>query len=177
MKKKDVKRAEARIKAFKKQGVSQELAMTVSLLRARASGFDVAHFAQLSEWPVKAAAHLFYDIGGRFKIDRLRNAALNFKPSDHWESLAMNRLMEQLYVHQGRIARSAAQTLESSDVESASAQKMSKLISEWMEACALDGRAYDRAFAQIADNQSGGAKWTLAKFTLAQALMSGILEG
>jgi len=169
----DSRRAEARIKSFVKRGAPESLARDVALLRARASGFDVAEFATQAGWPAPIAAQLFYEIGGRFKIDRLRNAALNFKSGDHWESLAINRLTEQLYIYQGQLARLAAKDISPKDIKEGSV----KVITDWMAQSEIDSKAYDKAFASIADNDGRKPKWSLAKFTLAQALLGQILDG
>ena len=165
----DSRRAETRIKGFVKRGVPEELSRRVAMLRARASGFDVAEFAKATDCEPHLAAHVFYDIGGRFKIDRLRNAALNFTGADHWESLAINRQTEQLYTYQGQLARRV--------MEGAKGSKSAKIIADWLASESIDIKAYDRAFASIADSDKGKPKWSLAKFTLASALLGQILEG
>ena len=156
----DRKRAEARIKRFEKQGIPQTLAEDVALLRTTASGFDVINFAKQSGWPLRDSARLYYDIGGRFKIDRLRNAALRATPPDHWDRLALRRITEDFYAIQGRLAAMAA---DHYDGKSDSATKA--IIDSWIKQRRDGVAAYDSAFTRL----SGSGAWSLAKFAIANA--------
>ena len=168
----DRRRAEARTRQYVKRGIPEDMARDVAMLRSRASGFDVIAFAQSADWPLRPAAELFYDIGGQFKIDRLRNAALAAAPGDHWDALALSRMTEELYVLQGRLARAAA-----SHKDAGPKQTATTVIARWVKGDGINMGEYDRAFNHIADPASGeAAKWTLAKFTLAQALLGQLLE-
>jgi glutamate dehydrogenase len=104
----DQMRAEKRIRTYTKLGISKDLATDVALLKSRASAFDVMSLAEATGWSPQRAAELFYDIGGRFKIDRIRSALLNTKSNSHWERLAMRHLQEDFFKAQARFSQNVA---------------------------------------------------------------------
>jgi glutamate dehydrogenase len=48
---------------------------------------------------------LYFDLGARLGLDRLRAVAARFAPPDHWDRLALRRLMDDLSSAQRGIAR------------------------------------------------------------------------
>ena len=167
----DRKRAQSRISRFTKQGIPQELSERAALLRSRASGFDVVDFASATGWDLKPAAELFYDMGGRFKIDRLRNAALRLTPKDHWDRLALRRITEDFYAVQGQLSLLAARAhKERGGKKNASAKEV---IDPWLKEHKASVKAYDSAYTRL----SGAGGWTLAKFALAVAQLQELTAG
>lgn len=156
----DRKRAERRITKYVKAGVPQALAEDVALLRTTASGFDVISFAEQSGWPLLDSARLFYDIGGRFKIDRLRNAALRAAPADHWDRLALRRITEDFYAVQGQLAGLAAAAHNGK-----STVECKTMIDGWIKTRRASVTAYDSAYSRL----SASGPWSLAKFAIANA--------
>lgn len=162
----DRRRAESRIKSFTKQGIPQALAEDVSLLRTTASGFDVIAFSTVSKWPLLDAARLYYDMGNRFKIDRLRDAALKTELKDHYDRLALRRITEDLYAVQGQLARAAASAHEG---ESSAPSK--SILDPWIRASVPGAKAYDGAFSRL----STSGDWSLAKFAIANAQLQELI--
>ncbi len=163
----DQKRAESRIKSFVKLGISKDLATDVALLRSRASGFDVMELAGKVSEDIPWSAELFYEIGGRFRMDRIRAALINANSDDHWERLAMRHLQEDFFKAQTKFAVDAAKFRNKS-----SAKDVDGLISEWVKARVPSMKAYEETVAGMA--RKGG--WTVSKFAIVNARLSDLLS-
>ena len=167
----DRKRAETRVRAYVKSGIPETLAMDVALLRSRASGFDVVALSNSTGWSVPQAAALFYDIGGRFKIDRIRSALLAANSDSHWERLAMRHLQEDFFKAQARFAEDAALFHKKNNGKPT--QKPRELIAAWVDAKFPQMKAYEDTVSAM--SRSGG--WTVSKFAIVNAQLSDLLAG
>ncbi|NNE58872.1 MAG: NAD-glutamate dehydrogenase [Hellea sp.] len=167
----DHRRAEGRIKAFKKSGISKELATDVALLRSRASGFDVLELSNAIGWDMPDSAELFYEIGGRFKIDRIRAALLSTDSSDHWERLAMRHLQEDFFKAQFQFARSAAKYHKKNGDQKS--KNIDTLIADWVRERVPNIKAYEETVSAM--SRKGG--WTVPKFAIVNAQLSDLMVG
>lgn len=166
----DGRRVKARIGRFLKSGIPESLASAVALLRSSASGFDVVELTDKTGWPIRKSAELFYDMGGRFKIDRLRTISINNPPQTHWEGLAQRRIEEEFYAAQASLSLQAAQAhIENGGNIDDSTQQ---IIASFETRHPHGVKAYDEAFKTL--NSSG--KWTLAKFAIVSAQLRELVE-
>lgn len=156
----DSRRAKARIGGFVRAGIPLELAQDVALLRARASGFDVIKLKEKTGWPIRKVAELFYDIGSRFKIDRLRAMSMKATPQTHWEKLAQKRIEEDFYSAQADLAHAAA--VLHIRKKGKPTVETSKIINQFVHKKKDSVTTYDDAFTKV----SGTGNWTLAKFAI-----------
>jgi len=166
----DQMRAEKRIKSYIKLGVSKDLATDVALLKSRASAFDVMSLAEATGWSPQRAAELFYDVGGRFKIDRIRSALLNSKSNSHWERLAMRHLQEDFFKAQARFSQSVA--LYAADKEYSADEPVRSLIADWVRAEIPQMKTYEEAVSTM--SRAGG--WTVPKFAIVNAQLSDLMD-
>jgi len=166
----DSRRVASRIGRFIRSGIPEELAADVSLLRARASGFDVVELTEKTGWPIRKAAELFYDMGGRFKIDRLRTMSMKTAPKTHWEGLAQQRIEEDYYAAQASLALDAARLYIDGGGTAKAGTKT--IINAYVESKPHAVQAYDAAYTKI--NTSGG--WSLAKFAIVNAQLRELLS-
>jgi len=166
----DSRRVASRIGRFIRSGIPEDLAADVSLLRARASGFDVVELTEKTGWPIRKAAELFYDMGGRFKIDRLRTMSMKTAPKTHWEGLAQQRIEEDYYAAQAGLALDAARLYI--DGGGTAKAKTKTIINAYIENKPNAVQAYDAAYTKI--NTSGG--WSLAKFAIVNAQLRELLS-
>ncbi len=166
----DNRRVASRIGRFIRAGIPEDLAADVSLLRARASGFDVVELTEKTGWPIRKAAELFYDMGGRFKIDRLRTMSMKTAPKTHWEGLAQQRIEEDYYSAQASLALEAARL----HIDGGGSVKASvkTIIYAYVDNKLTAVHAYDAAYTKI--NTSGG--WSLAKFAIVNAQLRELLS-
>jgi len=167
----DKRRADSRVKSFVKTGIAKDLAVDVALLRSRASGFDVLELADKVGWDIPQAAELFYEVGGRFKIDRIRASLLATSSNDHWERLAMRHLQEDFFKAQVRFAEDAAKFHKKTGKKSK--PDIDQLISDWARAKVPQIKAYEDTVSAM--SRKGG--WTVSKFAIVNAQLSDLLGG
>ena len=94
----------ARIAELTVRGVPEDIARDVTLLPTLTSALDVALLAHdVALEPAKVAA-IYFAVGDMLGLDHLRMLAAKFSPPDHWDRLALRRLLDDLYAAQRRIA-------------------------------------------------------------------------
>ena len=86
-------------------GVPQDLARDMALLAPLALGLDVALLAQDAGMDAGTVAPVYFELGGRLGLDRLRALGSKLAPPDHWDRLALRRLLDDLSSAQRNIAR------------------------------------------------------------------------
>jgi len=160
----DRKRAETRMRRFQKAGIGKELATDVALLRSRASSFDVIALAESTGLEPKRAAELFYRVGARFKIDRIRAALLTQEPESHWDALALRHIQEEMFAAQADFAGQIAKYWLSEDPRSA--------IEDWIKAELGGIKPYESTVQTLISERS----WSVAKFSIISNLLQGLRE-
>ncbi len=166
----DRRRAEKRIRYYTKLDVPEGLATDVALLKSRASGFDVMGLSDSTGWAPAEAAALFYDIGGRFKIDRIRSALLSTKSDSHWERLALRHLQEDFFKAQARFAQSAAAFHAARGGKPT--DQVRPIIQDWVTEDIPQIKAYEDTVAAM--SRDGG--WTVPKFAIVNAQLSDLIS-
>lgn len=94
-------RAEPLIEA----GVPSDTAMRVAGLVNMVAGCDMARISKQSGATVKAVAAAYFKIGSHFRLGRLRGAAEALGSEGHWQQLAVDALIEEIYGHQTALTR------------------------------------------------------------------------
>jgi glutamate dehydrogenase len=95
---------QSRIADLTEAGVPEELGRDMTLLAPLAAALDVALLAHdTGAQPAKVAA-LYLALGRKLGLDRLRALAGKFTPPEHWDRLALRRLMDDLSQSQRGIA-------------------------------------------------------------------------
>ena len=92
-----------RIEALSKQ-VPGDLARDWSLMRHLVSALDVALLARETGKDPGTVAPVYAALGQSLGLDRLRAMASKFSPPEHWDRLALRRLMDDLSQSQRSIA-------------------------------------------------------------------------
>jgi glutamate dehydrogenase len=95
----------ARIADLVKAGVPAELARDMSLLPTLAMALDVVLLAQETGKDAAKVAPLYFTLGEKLGLDRLRSLAGRYRPPEHWDRLALRRLLDDLSQSQRGIAR------------------------------------------------------------------------
>lgn len=93
-----------RILRLTKVGVPEDLASDLVLLAALYAGLDIVLLAQQSGSDMDKAAEIYFPIGRQLGLDQLRNLVEDFHPPEHWDRLALRRLMDDLAAAQRAIA-------------------------------------------------------------------------
>jgi glutamate dehydrogenase len=89
---------------FSERGVPEAMAMRVAGLINMFSAPDIVALAEKRKMPVAAVAKLYFAIGARFRLGRLRAAAEKLDARSHWQKLAVAALIEETYAHQLALA-------------------------------------------------------------------------
>ena len=91
---------ELRAKAFRDVGVPKDLALDVVGLVNVYSACDIVRLAARRKTNVNSVARVYFMVGSRFRLGRLRAAANNLDSESHWQKLAVAALIEEIYAHQ-----------------------------------------------------------------------------
>jgi glutamate dehydrogenase len=92
--------AEGRARVYQDQGVPASLAMKIVGLVNLYSACDVVRLAERRKAGVIDVARIYYLVGSRFRLGRLRAAAERMDSESHWQQLAIAALIEEIYAHQ-----------------------------------------------------------------------------
>jgi glutamate dehydrogenase len=155
-----------RAERFVAAGAPADLAQAVAILRPLTATSDVADLSRRVNWPIQAAARLYHQIGAAFDFDRLRGAAGSLVSSDHYERLAVRRLIEDFLKEQAALTEAVARA--ASPGAGQSDQAAQTAIREWMGSRAAIVEATRRTVDEI---ESAGSGWSFAKLTIANAAL------
>ncbi len=93
-----------RARSYIEAGVPQVLALKVANLVNLYSGCDVVRLANARRMKVPSVARMYFAVGTRFHLGRLRAAAETMDSDSHWQQLAIAALIEEIYSHQLTLA-------------------------------------------------------------------------
>jgi len=93
-----------RAKPYIEHGAPKELALRVSNLVNLYSGCDIVSLARKRKQDVLDVARMYFAVGTRFRLGRLRAAAQFMPGEDHWHQLAVAALIEEIYGHHLKLA-------------------------------------------------------------------------
>jgi glutamate dehydrogenase len=100
-------RVEARAERYRIAGAPEDIARDVALVRALASARETVDIAAQTKWPLSAAVFIQHQVGQQLGLDRMRSAARDLEPRDHWDRLALHRVADDLPRQQTELAISA----------------------------------------------------------------------
>jgi glutamate dehydrogenase len=158
-----------RVKARQAQltglGAPKALALSVASLRPLISATDIIDVAHDAAWSALSVARLHHALGDLLGFDAMRAAAGEVGGHDHWDRLAVRRVIEDLMLQQQGLTRALVgfaidmgATADSLDAASAAT-----LAETWL---ARKADARDRLTRSIEDLNRTGA-WSFAKLVLA----------
>ncbi|MCH8953060.1 MAG: NAD-glutamate dehydrogenase, partial [Proteobacteria bacterium] len=156
------KRLGTRTAELTKAGAPRALAGSVARLELLGGAFDVIEVAAGMGREVADVAANYFAAGARFGLDWLRSVSRQIKPADHWERIALGRLMADLRSQQSAIG-AAALALKG-------AKPGADSIARWAgENAEVAGRA-DRLIAEL--RASGGL--SVAKLAVASSQLRAV---
>jgi glutamate dehydrogenase len=160
-----------RAEAFVAGGAPEDLARTVALMRALVSTLDIGDLATESAWSEAGMARLYHQVGAAFDFDRLRAAAGSIPSNDHFDRLAVRRLIEDLMTEQVALTKAVAGASEPSvGAEEASAEAA---VDAWIGS---RQKLVDGLRASVDEIDASGVGWTFAKLTIANGAIRGIVS-
>jgi glutamate dehydrogenase len=157
---------DSRAEAFVRAGAPEALAREVAALRPMTAASDIADLAKSARRPVAAAARLYHQTGSHFRFDRLRAAAGAVGKGDHFERLAVRRLIEDMLSEQCALSR--AVTASAGPQAGDSSDSARDAVERWIEGRSELVRKTLRAVEEV--EQSAGG-WSFAKLTIANAAL------
>ena len=89
---------------LKEDGIPESLARRVASLDIMSSAMDIIRISRTDDaHGVDDVARVYFGIGERFSLDRLRSASQNVAAETPWQKTALATLVEDLYGYQGSI--------------------------------------------------------------------------
>ena len=149
----------ARVDELVAQDVPADLAMRIGALTPLRSGCDIVQVASASERPVIEVGQVYFTLGGRLGLDRLRRDAEQLTPSDHWQRSAIGSIIDDLYGQQ--------RTLSGSVLRHANGAAGCDAVELW---CQEHAGEVDRGVGMIEEFEAGG-DLDIAKLALANRYM------
>lgn len=163
-------RLEERVRRFTDLGAPEDLARTVAMLRPLVATADIGDLAAEAGWSAPAMARLYHQVGAAFDFDRLRAAAGSVPSADHFDRLAVRRLIQDLMTEELQLTRAvAAGAAEATGGTEASAEQA---VDAWIGA-RMD--QVEALRASVDEIEASGAGWTFAKLTIANAAIREVL--
>jgi glutamate dehydrogenase len=127
-------RVEARAERYRIAGAPEDIARDVALVRALASARETVDIAAQTKWPLSAAVFIQHQVGQQLGLDRMRSAARDLEPRDHWDRLALHRVADDLPRQQTELAISAILSAQKDKVPPALVDHdvALKLVENWI---------------------------------------------
>jgi glutamate dehydrogenase len=164
----DFERAEVdrRAAKFIELGAPETLAREIAVLRPLTATTDIADLAVRTGRSVEAAARLYHQTGAVFGFDRLRAAAAAVDRGDHFERMAVRRLIEDMLAEQ--LAMTAAVATGAAPEAGDSNDAARAAVEAWMAGREAQAR---RALKNVEEVEASGGGWSFAKLTIANAAL------
>ncbi|MEO0956972.1 MAG: NAD-glutamate dehydrogenase [Pseudomonadota bacterium] len=156
-------RLDERVAALVEAGVPEELAVRVSGLEFQGGVLDIVDVAGRTGRDVRAVAETYFAAGARFGLDWLRTEARGLAAGDHWEGVAVGRLISDLRAQQSQIAAAALARDE--------ALLGADAVGAWADAKAEDAGRADKLMAEL----KGGAALSVAKLAVAASAFRSVV--
>ncbi len=156
------KRLADRLKRFADMGVGEELAQTIAMLRPLVATADIGDLAREAGWSEPRMARLYHQVGAAFDFDQLRAAAGAVPSVDHFDRLAVRRLIEDLMAEQVTVTRAVAKASDPAVGDSEATAEAA--VDAWIGPRQAQVEAVRQAVDEI---ETSGTGWTCAKLTIA----------
>ena len=157
---------ERRSARFVELGAPETLAREVAALRPLTATSDIADLAKSSKRPAAAVARLYHQTGATFGFDRLRAAAGGVARTDHYERLAVRRLIEDMLSEQCALTKAVIASAPPTAGDSR--ESAAEAVQSW---AASREEAVRRALRNVGEVEAAGGGWSFAKLTIANAAL------
>jgi glutamate dehydrogenase len=159
-------RLEARIAAFTGYGAPKAMARDFAMLQPLVATADIGDLAREAGWPEPAMATLYHQVGAAFDFDRLRAAAGAAPSTDHFDRLAVRRLIEDLMNEQVVLTRAVARSADAS--VGSSEKSAEQAVDSWIGS---RQKTVEGVRASVDEIEASGSGWTFAKLTIANSVI------
>ena len=148
---------EARIANFEKAGVPKDVAEDVAVLPLLAAVPEIILLGDAQTVPAETAARVYFSIGSLVGLDRLRALATRIAVADHWDRLALRRIVDDLF--------SAQRLLACDALAHGQGQPETAAVEAWAKLRAGD---IERTVSFLSELERGGEA-SIAKLALANS--------
>jgi glutamate dehydrogenase len=155
---------EARIVELTRAGVPLDLAEDVATLPLLGAAPEVVLLAETEKVPMDRAAQTYFAMGALIGLDRFRALAGQIVSTDHWDRLALRRIIDDLYMAQRLLAAEALQRTRS-DAKGAAQPDGTAAVRAWAK---LRQRDVEQTANFLAQLERGGEA-SIAKLSLANS--------
>ncbi len=107
----EARATEARIAEFTRAGVPLDVAEDVAILPVLGAAPEIVLLAEAEKVAVDFAAHAYFAMGSLIGLDQLRALAGQIVSADHWDRLALRRIVDDLYMAQRLLTAEALQRM------------------------------------------------------------------
>jgi glutamate dehydrogenase len=159
---------QATLAEYRAAGVPEDLADEVGALAAIGATPDIARLAQETGKPLDMVAGAYFAAAHTIGIDRLRLAAERMNLPEHWDRLAVRRLVDDLLVHQRALASRAL----GKGTASGNRADGSAAVADWAH---VNRDPVARVAALVTDLERSGT-FTVARLTLAAGQIRDLLS-
>ncbi|HAD83889.1 MAG TPA: NAD-glutamate dehydrogenase, partial [Brevundimonas sp.] len=163
-------RYEGRVQTFIGLGAPEELARDIAMLRPMVATADIGDLAGELGWDAPAMARVYHQVGAAFDFDRLRVAAGSVPSGDHFDRLAVRRLIQDLMTEQQQLTRAVAKA--SAEAAGAGEDSAEQAVDAWIGARMDQVEALRGSVDEI---ETSGSGWTFAKLTIANGAIREVL--
>jgi glutamate dehydrogenase len=108
----DLQGFEERRDRFTEAGVPDQLAEQVAMMVPAFSTFDLVEISHSTGRPPEEVAEVYFDLGERLQLSRLRERIIQLPRDDRWNSMARSALRDDLYAAHAALARDVLVTSE-----------------------------------------------------------------
>ncbi len=157
----------ARIESLSKH-LPAELARDWALLRRLAVAPEIAQLTQSSGHALGTVAKLYFGAGGLLGLDRLRLLASRIAAAEHWDRMAIRRIVDDLFAAQ----RALAQSLLGGLAKDARPSDAARALVQWAE---KHEAVLERTRSFLAALETSG-ELSIAKLTLANSQIHKLSE-
>lgn len=95
---------------YTRDGVPKDLSVRIAGLVNLASATDMVELAERHKLDPSQVAKLYFAVGSRFRLGRLRAACEALDGESHWQKLAVAALIEELFGHQMQLTENVLST-------------------------------------------------------------------
>jgi glutamate dehydrogenase len=155
------------INELRAAGVPADLADDIGALSAIGATPDIARLSGETKKPLDMVAGAYFSAARTIGVDRLRLAAERMNLPEHWDRLAVRRLIDDLAVHQRALASRALGNGTSGDTRAAG----NAAVETWAQA---HREQVERVATLVSDLERSGT-FTVARLTLAAGQIRDLL--
>ena len=123
--------------------VPNELSYKIAAMDPIASAFDIWEISQSSKIELKVIAKIYFEVGTRFYLKKLRSRIAKLNLENHWHKISSKAILDDLYNYQMKISKSVVDFMCDNDKSNIDS------IESWIKNCQFIVDRYDNFINEI----------------------------